>query len=71
MSLTLHNRRAEVIDNIFTGTPYMNALREHGGVRMEDGGSHIVQPLLFSKNATAGSFSGFDILDTRVGALSC
>ena len=64
LSLTLHNRRAEVVDNIFTGTPYMNAMREHGGVKNEDGGNEIVQPLLMSKNTTAGSFSGFDILDT-------
>jgi hypothetical protein len=52
LSLTLHNRRAEVVDNIFTG------------VQNENGGLEIVQPLLMSKNTTAGSFSGFDILDT-------
>ena len=64
LSLTLHNRRAEVVDNIFTGTPYLNAMREHGGVINEHGGLEIVQPLLMSKNTTAGSFSGFDVLDT-------
>jgi hypothetical protein len=64
LSLTLHNRRAEVVDNIFTGTPFLNALREHGGVNSESGGLQLVEPLLMSKNTTAGSFSGFDILDT-------
>ena len=63
LSLTLHNRRPEVVDNIFTGTPFMNAMREHGGVKNEDGGYEIVQPVLMSKNTTATSFSGFDILD--------
>jgi hypothetical protein len=64
LSATLHNRRNEVVDNIFTGTPFMNAMREHGGVRTEDGGYELVTPLLMSKNTTAGSFSGYDILDT-------
>lgn len=64
LSLTLHNRRAEVIDNIFTGTAFLMALREMGGTRMEDGGLELVTPLLFSKNTTAGSFEGYDLLDT-------
>lgn len=64
LSLTLHNRRAMVIDNIFQGTPFMNAMSSMGGVKVEDGGLEIVDPLLMSKNSTAGSFSGYDILDT-------
>lgn len=64
LSMTLHNRRNEVVDNIFTGTPFLNAMREKGGLRTDDGGLSLVSPLLMSKNSTAGSFSGYDILDT-------
>ena len=64
LSLTLHNRRSEIIDNIFQGTPFMNAMSQFGGVRTEGGGLELVTPLLFEKNTTAGSFSDFDILDT-------
>jgi hypothetical protein len=64
LSLTLHNRRAEVIDQILRGTPFLNAMRTRGGMKDEDGGLEIVQPLRISKNTTAGSFDGYDILDT-------
>lgn len=64
LSLTLHNRRDEVVDNIFQGTPLLAALRDRGGVETMDGGLQLVEPLLISKNTTAGSFSGYDILDT-------
>ena len=64
LSLNLHNRRDQVIDNIFTGVPYMNALRRFNGLRQESGGQEITTPLLMSKNSTTSSFSGFDILDT-------
>jgi hypothetical protein len=64
LSLTLHNRRAEVVDNIFQGTPFLAAMSTMGGTRTEDGGLQLVTPLLMSKNSTAGSFTGYDILDT-------
>jgi len=64
LSLTLHNRRAEVVDNIFKGTPFLNALSRFGGVKTIDGGLEYVGPVRMSKNSTAGSFSGYDILDT-------
>jgi len=64
MSLTLANRRAEVVDNIFQGTPFLQAMSSMGGTRTEAGGNQLVTPLLMSKNSTAGSFQGYDILDT-------
>ncbi len=64
LSLTLHNRRAEVVDNIFKGTAFMNALRRHNAVDMVNGGLEIVQPLRYAKNTTVGSFDSYDLLDT-------
>lgn len=64
LSLTLQNRRAEVVDNIFKGTAFLNALRRFGAVDTESGGSEMVVPVRFAKNTTFGSFDSYDILDT-------
>jgi hypothetical protein len=64
LSTTLHNRRAEVVDNIFKGTVLMSALKRYNAVQMDDGGLEIVQPLRFTKNTSVGSFDGYDLLDT-------
>jgi hypothetical protein len=59
--MTLHNRRAQIIDNIFTGTAFLNMMRARGGVEIEPtGGVGIVRGVRFAKNSTAASFSGFD-----------
>ena len=64
LSTTLHNRRNELIDNIFQGTPFLFAMSRFGGTRTVDGGLELVTPLQFSKNSTAGSFKDYDVLDT-------
>ena len=64
LSATLHNRRGEVVDNIFTGTAFMNAMREKGGVRNADGGKRLDTPVQMAKNSTAGSFGKYGLLDT-------
>lgn len=64
LSATLHNRRAEVVDNIFKKGVFLNALRRYSAVDTLDGGLEIVQPLRFAKNTTVGSFDGYDLLDT-------
>ena len=64
LSLTLYNRRASVVDQIMQGTPFLSAMSRFGGVKTEDGGYEIVQPVRMAKNSAVGSFSGYDILDT-------
>lgn len=64
LSATMQNRRAEVVDNIFKGVPFLNALRRFGGVKTADGGSEAVGPIRMSKNSAVGSFADYDILDT-------
>jgi hypothetical protein len=64
LSLTLANRRAEVVDNIFKGTAFLNALRRFGAVDTVSGGNEMVVPIRFAKNTTFGSFDSYDILDT-------
>lgn len=64
LSATLHNRRAEVVDNIFQGTPFLMAMSRLGGVKTVDGGLEMVIPVRMSKNSSVGSFQDYDILDT-------
>lgn len=65
LTLTLHNRRPEIIDNIFKGTPFLNMLRLKGGVELVDGGISIVRGLMYQAQQNAiGSFSGYDTLNT-------
>lgn len=63
LSLTLHNRRNEVVDQVFQGTPFLAAMSRFGGVKNIDGGLEIVVPVRMSKNTTVSSFDGFDIID--------
>jgi hypothetical protein len=64
LSATLHNRRADVVDNIFQGTPFLMAMSTFGGVKTIDGGYECTIPLRMSKNSAVGSFADYDILDT-------
>lgn len=64
LSLTLSNRRAEIVDQIFKGTAFLNMMRMKGAVDTVDGGLDLVGPVRFAKNTTFGSFDSYDILDT-------
>ena len=64
LTLTLANRRPELVDNIFRGTAFLAALRAYGGIETVNGGNEIVRAIRMSKNATASSFDGYDTLDT-------
>lgn len=71
LSLTMEYVRPGLIDNIFTSAPFMAALygafgkkkRAKKGIRMVNGGERIRVPLLYGKNTTVGSYSGYDTLD--------
>jgi hypothetical protein len=64
LSATLHNRRAQVVDNIFKKSVFLSQMRRFNAVEEIDGGLEITQPLRYAKNTTVGSFDGYDILDT-------
>lgn len=64
LTLTLQNRRAQIVDQIFKGTAFLNALRTRGAVDTVDGGESMVIPVRFAKNTTVESFESYDILDT-------
>lgn len=59
-STTLQNYQPTLVDNIFKDLVLLNHLNERGRVRVEEGGSQIVEPLMYAKNTTAASYSGYD-----------
>jgi len=64
LSTTLHNYRKTLEDNIFSARPLVYWLKRKDKIRTIDGGVKIVVPLIYALNSTAGSYAGYDTLDT-------
>jgi hypothetical protein len=62
LSTTLANYRSQLTDNVFTARPLTYFLMDKGRIRMLNGGTKIVEPLIYGKNNTVGSYSGYDSL---------
>ena len=60
LSTTLANYRDQLTDNIFTARPLTYFLQDKGRIRMLNGGTKIVEPLIYGSNSTVGSYSGYD-----------
>lgn len=63
LSTTLQNYRPTLVDNIFTARVLLEHMNSRGRVVMEEGGSQIVEPLIYAQNNTVGSYSGYDAID--------
>lgn len=64
LSTTLKKYRRTLTDNIHKSNAVFFMLKKNGALKTEDGGERIVEPLMYGKNTTAGSYSGYDPLDT-------
>lgn len=64
LSTTLKNYRKKLVDNIHKSNATFFYLKENGAIKEEDGGERIVTPVMYGKNSTAGSYQGYDTLDT-------
>lgn len=64
LSTTLKKYRKTLTDNIHKSNAVFVYLKANGGMRSEDGGERIVEPLMYGKNTTAKSYDGYDSLDT-------
>lgn len=62
LTTTLANYRATLTDNVFTARPLTYFLMDKGRIRMLNGGTKIVEPLIYGQNDTVGSYSGYDSL---------
>ena len=64
LSTTLKKYRKTLTDNIHKSNAVFYMLKEKGGLKEEDGGERIVEPLMYGKNTTAKSYDGYEALDT-------
>jgi hypothetical protein len=64
LSTTLNNHRKNLEDNVFTARPLVNFLTSRGRLDTLSGGAKIIEPLMYAKNTTAGSYSGYDTIGT-------
>jgi hypothetical protein len=63
LSTTLANYRNQLTDNVFTARPLTYMLMEKGRIRMLNGGTKIVEPLIYGQNNTVKSYTGYDTID--------
>jgi len=63
LSTTLANYRDQLTDNIFTARPLTYTLMEKGRIRMLNGGTKIIEPLIYGLNDTVGSYGGYDTIN--------
>ncbi len=62
LSTTLANYRDKLTDNVFTARPLTYWLSSRDRIRMESGGVKLVEQLIYGKNSTVGSYSGYDTI---------
>lgn len=62
LSTTIANYRDQLTDNIFNARPLTAHLMDKGRVRMLNGGTNIVEPLIYGENTTVGAYSGYDTI---------
>jgi hypothetical protein len=62
LSTTLANYRDQLTDNVFTARPLTNHLLGKGRIRLLNGGTKIVEPLIYGENSTVAPYSGYDTI---------
>jgi len=63
LSTTLQNYQPTLVDNIFKDLVLLDHLNSNGRIMMEEGGTSIVEPVLYAVNDTVNSYSGYDSID--------
>jgi hypothetical protein len=62
LSTTLANYRDKLTDNVFSARPLTYWLMDKGRIRTESGGTKLVEQLIYGKNTTVGSYTGYETL---------
>jgi len=64
-STSLLNYKSSLEDNIFDAFPLFDWMNQKGGRLVEeDNANDIIVPIMYGKNTTVSSYSGYDIIDT-------
>lgn len=64
LSTTLKKYTPTLEDNVFDDYPLLSMFKRADHIVKIDGGEQIVEPLMYEQNSTAGSYAGYDPLDT-------
>ena len=64
MTTTLKAYRSTLVDNIFKSKILLWILQAAGRIENQDGGTAIVQPLMYKAAPNKGSYSGSDVFET-------
>ena len=64
VATTIKNYRRSMADNITNHQVVWYQLKERGFIQEEDGGTSIVEPLMYGTNTTVKSYRGYEIIDT-------
>jgi hypothetical protein len=64
LTTTLNNYTRSLEDNIFTARALTYWLQRKDRIRKRSGGAKLIEPLIYATNSTAGSYAGYDTLDT-------
>ena len=63
LSTTIANYRKTLTDNVFSARPLTYHLMDKGRIRMLNGGTKIVEPLIYGESSTVAPYSGYDTLN--------
>ena len=62
-STTIAEYQSELADNVTNHIPVYAYLKEHGGVKKVDGGTQILENMLYGDNNTVKWYDGYELLD--------
>jgi len=62
LSTTMLKYKKRLTDNVFLDRPLTNWIMSKGRMRMEDGGTKIVEPLIHGSNDTVAAYSDYDTI---------
>ncbi len=64
LATTLRRYAPRLEDNVFSSKPLLWAIRAAGAIENEDGGTKLVEPLIYAEAPNVGSYSGTDVFAT-------
>lgn len=63
LATTMDYYRPKMEDNIHAANPFFYWLTRNDKKKRQNGGANILQPVMYAKNTTARSYSGYDTID--------
>ena len=64
LATTLARYAPTLEDNVFSSKPLLWAMKAANAIENEDGGTKLVEPLIYAEAPNVGSYSGTDVFAT-------